>query len=341
MIRQPTNGTLSGTMTKHYLAYAIAALFLFPLPDEAAAQAFPNRPLTMVVPFAAGGPTDIVARAIGERLASSFGQPVIVDNVAGAAGTTGAARVAGAPADGYTLLMGPMSTMSFSPALYPALSFDPIKDFEPLGIVAAAPIVLVARMQTPGHTMAEFVARLRAHGGKMTYGHAGVGSTSHLSCLRLNSQIGVDSAMVSYRGTAPAIQDLLAGKIDYLCDQSTSVMSHVNAGTIKPLAVLAPTRSQALPPDVLTAAEAGFPAAEMVVWNALFAPKGTPRAVVMQINAAIGRGLNDSSVRRRFEQLGAEAPLVDDRSPEALGRVLARDIEKWGAVIRAANIKLK
>jgi tripartite-type tricarboxylate transporter receptor subunit TctC len=295
--------------------------------------------VTIVVPFAAGGPTDIVARVIGERLSSSFGQPVIVENAPGAAGTNGAARVARAPADGYTLLMGPMSTMSFSPALYPELPFRPLDDFEPLGIVAAAPIVLVARTQTPGNTMAEFVTHLRANAGKMTFGHAGVGSTSHLSCLLLNSRIGVSPAMAPYRGTAPAIQDMLAGHIDYLCDQSTSVMSHVSGGSIKPLAVLAPTRSQALPPDVVTAAEAGFPGMEMVVWNGLFAPKGTPRAIVMQINAAIGRGLNESSVRRRFEQLGAEAPPPDDRSPEALRQTLARDIEKWSAVIRAANIK--
>jgi tripartite-type tricarboxylate transporter receptor subunit TctC len=326
-------------VSKLFLACAMAAVFVFLPRHEVAAQPFPNRPITIIVPFAAGGPTDIVARVMGERLSSSLAQPVIVENAAGAAGTTGAARVARAPADGYTLLMGPMSTMSFSPALYPNLSFDPLNDFEPLGIVAAAPIVLVARMQTPANTMAEFAAHLRANAGKMTFGHAGVGSTSHLSCLLLNSQIGVNPAMVPYRGTAPAIQDMLAGQIDYLCDQSTSVMSHVSAGSIKPLAVLAPTRSQALPPGVLTAAEAGFPGMEMVVWNGLFAPKGAPRAIVTQINAAIGHGLDEISVRRRFEQLGAEVPPPDDRLPEALRRTLARDIEKWGAVIRAANVK--
>jgi len=328
-----------GIMSKLLLACAIVALFIVPSSNDAAAQTFPNRPVTIIVPFAGGGPTDIVARVIGERLSGSLGQTVIVENAAGAAGTTGAARVARATADGYTLLMGPMSTMSFSPALYPSLSFNPLSDFEPLGIVAAAPIVVVARMQNPANTMAEFATHLRANAGKMTFGHAGVGSTSHLSCLLLNSQIGVSPAMVPYRGTAPAIQDMLAGQIDYLCDQSTSVMSHVSAGSIKPLAVLAPTRSQALPPNVLTAAEAGFAGMEMVVWNALFAPKGTPRAIVTQINAAIGRGLDEPSVRGRFEQLGAEAPPPDDRSPEALARILARDIDKWGAVIRAANVK--
>ena len=326
-------------MSKLFSACAMVALLIFPLRDEAAAQTFPNRPVTIVVPFAAGGPTDIVARVIAERLSASLGQPVVVENAPGAAGTTGAARVAQATADGYTLLMGPMSTMSFSPALYPTLSFNPLNDFEPLGIVAAAPIVLVARTQTTGNTMPEFVAHLRANAGKMTYGHAGVGSTSHLSCLLLNSLIGVDPALAPYRGTAPAIQDMLVGKIDYLCDQSTSVMSHVSAGSIKPLAVLAPTRSQALPPNVLTAAEAGFPGIEMVVWNALFAPKGTPRAIVMQINAAIGRGLDETSVRRRFEQLGAEAPPPTTVRRRRSARILARDIEKWGAVIRAANIK--
>jgi tripartite-type tricarboxylate transporter receptor subunit TctC len=318
---------------------AVAALILAPLAGGAHAQTYPNRPITMVVPFAAGGPTDIVARVIGERLTSSLKQTVVVENVAGAAGTTGAGRVARAPADGYTLLMGPMSTMSFSLAYFPNLPFHPLRDFEPVGIVASAPIVLVARTQTPGSTLAAFAAHLRANAGKMANGNAGVGSTSHLACVLLNTQIGVSPTIVPYRGTAPAIQDMLSGQIDYLCDQVTSVMGQITAGTIKPLAVLAPTRSPVLP-NVQTASEAGFRGVDMVVWNAIFAPKGTPREVVMALNGAIGRGVDEPAARERFQQLGAEAPPADQRSPEALARILAQDIDKWGAVIKNANITL-
>jgi tripartite-type tricarboxylate transporter receptor subunit TctC len=318
---------------------AVAALSVVPFVGGTQAQTFPSRPITMVVPFAPGGPTDIVARVIGERLTESLKQTVVIENTAGAAGTTGAARVARALADGYTLLMGPMSTMSFSPAFFPNLAFNPLTDFEPVGIVASAPIVLVARKETPANTMQEFIAHLKANASKMYNGNAGVGSTSHLACVLLNTQMGVAPTVVPYRGTGPAVQDMLAGQIDYVCDQVTSVMGQITAGAIKPLAVLAPTRSPVLP-DVQTASEAGFQGADMVVWNALFAPKGTPHAVVMALNVAIGRGIDDPAAQARFKQLGAEAPPADQRSPEALARIHAQDIDKWGAVIKNANIKL-
>jgi tripartite-type tricarboxylate transporter receptor subunit TctC len=237
------------------------------------------------------------------------------------------------------MLMGPMSTMSLSPAFYPNLPFHPLRDFEPVGIVASAPTVVVSRAQLPIGTLPEFAVYLRAHAGKMSNGNAGIGSASHLACLLLNSRIGVVPSIVPYRGTGPAVQDMAAGQIDYLCDQITSVMGQIAAGTIKPLALLATTRSPVLP-NIPTAAEAGFEGLDMVVWNALFMPKGTPRDVVMRVNGAVNRSIGEAGIRDRFQQLGAEPPPVDQQSPEALGETLARDIEKWGAVIRAANITL-
>jgi tripartite-type tricarboxylate transporter receptor subunit TctC len=303
-------------------------------------QAFPSRPITMVVPFAPGGPTDIVARIVAERMSQTLGQQVVVENVAGAAGTTGANRVARADPDGHTILMGPMSTMSFSPALYPNLAFNVLTDFEPVGIAASAPIMLVANKNLPAGSLAEFSAHLKANAASINNGNAGVGSTSHLACTLLNRRIGANPTSVPYRGTGPALQDLVAGNVGYLCDQVTSLMGQVQAGAVQPIAVLAPTRSPVLP-NVPTAKEAGMEGVDMVVWNAVFAPKGTPAPVIAALNAALRRAIDDPAATARFLQLGAEAPAEADRTPEALRRVHAGDVAKWGEVIRAAEIRVQ
>ena len=323
-------------MMKRLLAAAAFSLCILP---QAGAQQFPSKPITIIVPFGAGGPTDIVARVIGERLTASLGQRVVVENAPGAAGTTGSARAARSAPDGYTLLMGPMSTMSFSPTLYPNAPVHTLKDFEPVGIVASAPIVMVGRKDIPGDTLKEFMASLKKR-PKLTNGHAGVGTTSHLACLLLSSRFGIDPAVVPYKSSGAAVADMLTGTIDFVCDQSTSVMGQVSAGAIKALAVLAPTPAPALP-DVPTIAQAGYPGAEMVVWNALFAPKGTPREIIAQINAAIGKGIADPTALERFSKLGAEPPAAADRSPEALAKIHANDVEKWGKVIRDAKIQVQ
>jgi tripartite-type tricarboxylate transporter receptor subunit TctC len=302
------------------------------------AQTFPTRPITIIVPFAAGGPTDIIARIIAAQFQGSLGQPAVVENVVGAAGTIGMVRAARAAPDGYTLLLAGMSTMSFSPTVYPNLPAHSINSFEPIGIVASAPIVLVVGKQTAANSVQEFATHLRTHADKTVNGHAGVGSSSHLACALMNSRIGVAPSVVPYRGTAPVMNDILAGQVHYMCDQTTSVMAQVQAGGVKALAVLAPSRSAALP-DVPTIAEAGYPGAEMVLWNALFAPKGTPREILKQINAAIATGIDAAGPRKQFAELGAEAPRPDQRSAEALGRILAGDVEKWGKVIRDAGIQ--
>jgi tripartite-type tricarboxylate transporter receptor subunit TctC len=305
----------------------------------ALAQAFPSRTITLVVPFAAGGPTDIVARVIAERMAETLGQSVIVENVAGAAGTTGALRVARGDKDGYQLLMGPMSTMTFSPSLYPNVGFDPLGTLEPVGLVASAPMLLAASKGMPASNMAEFRARAAAPGVILKNGNAGVGSTSHLACLLMNRELKIEATMVPYRGTGPAINDLVAGQIDYICDQVTSLMGQVQGNAVTPIALLAPTRSPILP-NVPTAAEAGLPGVEMLVWNAVFAAKGTPKEVIARLNEAIVKGLDTPVARERFAALGAEAPGSAMRSPEALGRMHAADLAKWSALIKAADIKV-
>jgi tripartite-type tricarboxylate transporter receptor subunit TctC len=325
-------------MIRLLLSGAAVGLSVIASSGAAQAQAFPSRSITIIVPFAAGGPTDIVARVIAAQFANSLGQQAVVENVPGAAGTTGMVRAARAAADGYTLLMAGMSTMSFSPTLYPNLPAHSVNSLEPIGIVASAPIVLVAGKQVPGSTVKEFAAHLQANTDKMANGHAGIGSSSHLACALLNSRLGVKPSVVPYRGTSLVMNDILSGQVHYMCDQTTSVMAQVQGGGVKALAVLADQRSMALP-NVPTISEAGYPGAEMVLWNALFAPKGTPPEIVKQINAAIAKGIDAPAAAKQFSELGAEAPRPDQRSPEALAKILASDIEKWGKVIREADIK--
>jgi tripartite-type tricarboxylate transporter receptor subunit TctC len=324
----------------HRLATSVLACTALALSAPAHAQPYPNKPVTIIVPFGAGGPTDIVARVIADRLTASFGgQRFIVENAPGAAGITGSARAARSTPDGYTLLMGPMSTMSFSPTFYPSAPVHTLKDFEPVGIVASAPIVIVGSKEIQGNTLKEFMANAKKK-AKLSNGNAGAGTTSHLACVMLNARFGVDPAIVPYKSSGAAVADMLTGTIDYVCDQSTSVMGQVSAGAIKPLAVLAPSASPALP-GVQTIAQAGYPGAEMVVWNALFAPKGTPREIITQINAAIGKGITDPTALERFQKLGAEPPTAADRSPEALAKIHAADVEKWGKVIRDAKVQVQ
>ncbi|WP_201832312.1 Bug family tripartite tricarboxylate transporter substrate binding protein [Microvirga zambiensis] len=327
-------------MSTWKIALASATLLTVGSFQALAQQSFPSRYITMVVPFAAGGPTDIVGRIVADHMSRTLGQQVVIENVAGVAGTIGAARVAKAEPDGHTLLVGPMSTMSFSPALYPKLAFNPLTDFEPIGIAASAPIMLVTNNTIPATKLSEFTDYMKENPAKLTNGNAGVGSTSHLACLLLNNRAGASVTLVPYRGTGPALTDVVSGQVGYLCDQVTSLMSQVQAKTVKPLAVLAPTRSPVLP-DVPTASEAGMSGIDMVVWNALFAPKGTPPEIVEKLNAALQKAITDPASREKFLQLGAEPPPESQRSPQALRQIHAADVTKWGEVIRGANIKVE
>jgi tripartite-type tricarboxylate transporter receptor subunit TctC len=327
-------------MSKWKIAFSAAALLMLGSMQALAQGSFPSRHITMVVPFAAGGPTDIVGRIVAEHMSRTLGQQIVIENVGGAAGTTGAARVAKADPDGHTIMVGPMSTMSFTPALYPKLAFNPLTDFEPIGIAASAPIMLVVNNTIPVTKLSEFTDYMKANPTKLTNGNAGVGSTSHLACLLLNNRAGASVTLVPYRGTGPALVDVVSGQVGYLCDQVTSLMSQVKANAVRPLAVLAPTRSPVLP-DVPTATEAGMGGIDMVVWNGLFAPKGTPPEIVEKLNAALQKAITDPVSRDKFLQLGAEPPPENQRSPQALRQVHAADVAKWGGVIRAANITIE
>lgn len=327
-------------MSRWKIALSSAAFIALGSIQALAQQSFPIRYITMIVPFAAGGPTDIVGRIVAEHMSRTLGQQVVVENVAGAAGTTGAARVAKAAPDGHTILVGPMSTMSFTPALYPKLAFNPLTDFEPIGIAASAPIMLVTNNAVPAAKLSEFTDYMKANTAKLTNGNAGVGSTSHLACLLLNNRVGASVTLVPYRGTGPALQDVVSGQVSYLCDQVTSLMAQVKANAVRPLAVLAPTRSPVLP-DVPTAAEAGMSGIDMVVWNALFAPKDTPPEIVEKLNGALLKAITDPASREKFLQLGAEPPPESQRSPQALRQVHSADVAKWGEVIRSANITIE
>ena len=327
-------------MSKWKIAFSAAAFLTLGSIQALAQQSFPSRYITMIVPFAAGGPTDIVGRIVAEHMSRTLDQQVVIENVAGVAGTIGAGRVAKAEPDGHTILVGPMSTMSFSPALYPKLAFNPLTDFEPIGIAASAPIMLVTNNAIPVTKLSEFIDYMKANPNKLTNGNAGVGSTSHLACLLLNNRVGASVTLVPYRGTGPALQDVVSGQVGYLCDQVTSLMSQVQAKTVRPLAVLAPTRSPVLP-EVPTASEAGMSGIDMVVWNALFAPKGTPPEIVEKLNSALLKAISDPVSREKFLQLGAEPPPESQRSPQALRQIHASDVAKWGEVIRGANITVE
>lgn len=303
----------------------------------AAAQDFPTRPIAMIVPFAAGGPTDVVARIVGEHMSKTLGQQVVVENVAGAGGTTGITRGAQAKADGYTIMMGHMGTHGAAPALYPNLKYDPTKDFEPIGLAAGTPILIVAQKALPPKDLKEFIAYLKANGDKVNEAHAGVGSVSHTTCTMFNAQVGVKPTLVPYRGTGPALNDLVGGQVHYMCDQIVNLTEQVKAGTIKAYAIATSKRSPALP-DLPTTAEAGMPEYQVSAWNAVFAPKGTPAPIVAKLNAALSKALDDEATRKRLLDLGGVLPEGEERSGAHLGKFVASEVARWTPILKAAGV---
>jgi len=306
----------------------------------AQAQNYPTRPITVIVPFAAGGPTDVIARIVSEHMGKALGQQLIVENVAGAGGTTGITKGFQATPDGYTIMMGHMGTHGAAPALYANLKYKPASDFEPIGMAAGTPIVVVARKDFPAKDLKEFVAHIKANGDKMNEGQAGVGSVSFTTCVMFNVLAGAKPTRVPYTGTGPVINDMLAGKIDYACDQIVSVASQVQGGAIKAYAIATDKRSPALP-DVPTSTEAGLPEFKVSAWNALFAPKGTPKDVVAKLNDALNKALSDPATRKRLEDLGGVIPEGNDRSSAWLGQFVASEVKRWGDVIKAGGVVAK
>jgi tripartite-type tricarboxylate transporter receptor subunit TctC len=304
----------------------------------AAAQTYPTRPITMIVPFTAGGPTDVIARVVGEHMSKTLGQQIIVENVIGAGGTVGSTRGAQAAPDGYTLTMGQMGTHGAAPAMYPKLRYDPTTDFVPVGMAAGTPILIMAKKTFPPNTLREFIAYVKANTAKVNEAHAGAGSVSFTSCTLLNSQLGLKFTQVAYRGTGPALNDLVAGQVDFMCDQIVNLVEQVKAGNIKAYAIATPERSPALP-NVPTTKEAGMPEYQVTAWNAVFAPKGTPQTIVNQVNAALDKALDDSNVRKRLLELGAVIPAKNERSPAWLGTFVKSEVARWTPILKAAGAK--
>jgi tripartite-type tricarboxylate transporter receptor subunit TctC len=319
---------------KRFVAALAAALALSA--TSAIAQTYPTRPVTIIVPFAAGGPTDIIARVVGEYFSRSLGQQFIVENVAGAGGTTGITRGAQAKPDGYTIMMGHMGTHGAAPALYPNLKYDPTKDFEPIGLAAGTPILIVARKDFPAANLEEFVARLKDPAAKVKQAHAGVGSVSFTTCTLLTSQLGVKNIVAAYRGTGPALNDLVGGQVDYMCDQIVNLVPQINGGAIKAYAVATAERSPALP-DVPTTKEAGLPDYQVSAWNALFAPQGTPKDIVAKLNETLVKALDDDATRKRLLELGSVLPDKAGRSPEALANLVKSEVARWTPILKAAG----
>lgn len=301
-----------------------------------AAAAFPERAITVIVPFASGGPGDTVVRIIGEHMARTLGQPIVVENVTGAGGTTGIIRGSQAKADGYIIMLGQMGTHGAAPAQYPHLKYDPAKDFAPIGLVAAMPILIIAKKTFPANSLREFVDYVRKNQDKVVEAHAGVGSVSHTTCSLLQSIIGTKTARVAYRGTGPSLNDLVAGQVDFGCDQIVNVAPQIQAGTIKAFGIASVERSAAIK-DVPTTKEGGLPEFEVSAWLALFAPKDTPQEVVAKLNDALVKALDDEGTRKRLLDLGSVIPDRAGRSPDSLQKLVVREIARWMQVLKATN----
>ena len=304
---------------------------------EAAAQTYPSRPVTMVVPYAPGGPTDTIARIMAEHMRGSLGQPVIIENVSGAGGSIGVARVARATPDGYTLSVGNLSSHVMNGAVY-ALPYDLIADFAPVSLLSFQPMLIVARKSLPADDLRGLVAWLKANAGNATVGIQGVGTAGHVFAVFFQKEIGTPLALVPYRGAGPAMQDLLAGQIDCMIDTPTNSLPQVRGGTIKAYAVTAESRL-ASAPDIPTVDEAGLAGFHFSFWQALWAPKGTPATVIDKLNAAVVASLADPAIRQRFAEQGQEVPTVAQQTPPALAAYHKAEIEKWWPIVKGANIK--
>lgn len=304
----------------------------------AQAQSYPTRPITVVVPFAPGGNTDVLGRIITEHMSQTLGQKLVIENMAGAGGTTGATRVARAKPDGYTILVGQVGTHGASVGLFPNLAYNPITDFEHISQLSDTPVGLLARKDFPANNFQEFVALLKANPQKFTSGHGGIGATGHAACVLFSNLIDVHPPMVAYPGSGPTLNDLLGGHFDYMCDQIPHLVQHVKAGSIKAYALAMPERSPALP-DVPTTTEVGLPQFQASGWNALFAPKGTPPEIVDVLNRAVNKALDDPAIKARYLEMGALVPSASARTSNGLRVFVAAEIDKWTPIVRATVIK--
>ncbi|MEP7031571.1 MAG: tripartite tricarboxylate transporter substrate-binding protein [Pseudolabrys sp.] len=316
----------------------IAALAgLLALSASATAQNFPSHPLTMVIPFAAGGPTDVLGRVIGQRMGEVLGQSVVIENVGGAGGMTGSKRVADAAPDGYTMVLGTVGTHAQGQTLYKKPLYNSMTDFTPVALIAEVPIVLIARPDFPASNLKEFIAYAKANQTKMQFGSAGAGSATHLGCVVADTAMGTKIVHVPYKGTGPAMQDLIAGRIDFLCEIVSTAKPQIDGNKVKAIAIMTKQRSPVLP-NVPTGLEQGLKDFEAYTWNALFMPKGTPADVVNKVNAAAIAAMDTPSVKERLQGLGANIVPPKERTPEYLGSFLKSEIAKWAVPIRASGV---
>ena len=314
----------------------LTAILAFGCATAARAQDYPARAITVIVPFAAGGPTDIVARIVSDHMAKTLGQQLVIENAVGAGGTTGVTRAMRSAPDGYTIVMGHMGTHAAAVALYPNLAYDPSLDFVPIGMAAGTPVLILAKKDFPANDLNEFAAHVKQNVASLNMAHAGIGSVSHATCLLLNSILGVKPTAVPFNGTGPAMNALVGGQVDYMCDQIVNVVAQVNGGAIRAYAIGTPERNPALP-NVPTAREAGMSAFQASAWNALFAPKDTPQPIVDKLSAALDKALSDEATRKRLLDLGSDIPEGARRGPQALATLVTSEIEKWTPVIKAAG----
>jgi tripartite-type tricarboxylate transporter receptor subunit TctC len=319
------------------VAFAVGLMVaLIASPTISYAQDYPNRSITVVVPFPAGGPSDVVARIVAEHMSRTLGQNMVVENVSGAGGTIGSGRVAAAAPDGYTLLAGSMGSHVAAPVLTPNIKYGP-QDFVPVGPTAHSPAVIVARKDFPAKDLKEFVTYLKQNAGKVKQAHGGIGASSHMACLLFTAEIGAKPTLVAYRGSNLGMNDVIGGHVDFLCEQSVSVSKQVTGGAVKAYGISAAARLAALP-DVPTAKEAGINYL-MSIWAGIFAPKNTPPAIVAKVAAALDKALDDASVRQRINNLGGSIPEKNERSPSAFASYVKAEVDRWAPILKASAPK--
>ena len=324
-------------MSRFLVPAALAAIL--GLTGAASAQDYPTRPVTMVIPFAAGGPTDVLGRVLAGRMSEILGQQVVVENVGGAGGQTGSKRVADAKPDGYTFVLGTVGTHAQSQTLVKNPLYNALDDFTPVALIAEVPIALIARKDLPADNLKDFIAHSKANAAKMTFGSAGAGSATHLGCVVANMVMGTDIVHVPYKGTGPAMQDLQGGRIDFLCEIVSTAKPQVDGGTVKAIAIMTKERSPALP-NLQTAEEQGTKGMEAYTWNAIFMPKGTPEAIVKKVADAANQAMETPAVQERLSSLGAMIVAKDRRSPEYLGKFVKDEIAKWAEPIKKSGVQM-